>query len=62
MSDIVDRSAWATYDSDYPKITIRCKKCKAKTYYTEGLPSSSVGFVDAQRAMNEKCVCTVVMR
>tara|TARA_R100001163_G_scaffold1342_1_gene2126 strand:- start:57 stop:251 length:195 start_codon:yes stop_codon:yes gene_type:complete len=62
MSDIVDRSAWASYDSEYPKITIRCKRCKAKTFYTEGLPSSSVDFIDAHRTMNNKCVCVVVMR
>ena len=62
MNDFVDRSNWVSYDSDYPKIVIKCKKCKARTSYTEGLPNSSVGFVDANRAMKKKCVCTVVMR
>ena len=62
MSDFVDRSNWVSYDSEYPKIVIKCEKCKARTSYTEGLPNSSVGFVDAHRVMNKKCVCVVVMR
>ena len=62
MSEIRDRSNWVSYDSEYPKIVIKCKKCKASTFYTEGLPNSSVAFVDSHRVMNQKCVCTVVMR
>ena len=56
MSEIRDRSNWVSCDSEYPKITVKLK-CN-----TEGLPSSSVAFVDSHRVMNQKCVCTVVMR